>query len=48
MVKFLKYILSKLFKKNNCSISVTVTKFVVKKVVYKKEKDPTSKPHTQE
>ena len=48
MVKFLKYILSKLFKKNNCNVSVTITKFVIKKTVYKKEKDSTSAPSKPE
>ena len=48
MVRFLKYILSKIFKKNNCNVSVTVTKFVIKKTVYIKEKDSTSSPSKPE
>ncbi|MDE5546039.1 MAG: hypothetical protein K2I88_01095 [Anaeroplasmataceae bacterium] len=48
MVNFLKYILSKIFKKNNCKFYVTVTKLVIKKTVYIKEKDSTSKPSEQE
>ncbi|MDE6407750.1 MAG: hypothetical protein K2K48_04355 [Anaeroplasmataceae bacterium] len=48
MVNILKYILSKIFKKNNCNVSVTVTKFVIKKTVYTKEKDSTSKPSKRE
>ncbi len=48
MVKFLKYMLSKIFKKNNCNVSVTVTKFVIKETVYIKEKDSTSIPDKSE
>ena len=48
MVRFLKYILSKIFKKSNCNVSVTVTKFVIKRVVYIKKEDSTYKPHKHE
>ena len=48
MVRFFKCILSKLCKKSNCNVSVTVTKFVIKKTVYVKEKDSTYTPSKPE
>ena len=48
IIRFFRYILSKLRKKGNCNVSVTVTKFVVKKTVYKIEKDSTSAPSQPE
>ena len=48
IIRFFRYILSKLHKKSNRNVSVIVTKFVVKKTVYKIEKDSTSAPTKSE
>ncbi len=48
ILRFFRYILSKLRKKSNCNVSVTVTKFVVKKTVYIKKEDSTSLPNPHE
>ena len=48
IIRFFRYILSKLRKKGNCNVSVTVTKFVVKRVVYIKKEDSTSVPDKSE
>ncbi len=47
ILRFFRYILSKLRKKGNCNVSVTITRFVVKKTVYI-EKDSTSGPDKSE
>lgn len=48
MIRFLKYIFSKLTRRNNLNVNVKVTKLVIKKTIYIEEKDSTSKPSQHE